>query len=104
MQEPETRLFYFYVKSTAVGATLFFMSAGPAGADSDTAVVYVGWQQSEKATVRPSGDIARHPKVKKPTGKPKTVVGIGWVKKIKKTWMMHLQHGRRLGVWSYLQS
>ena len=78
------------------------MSAVAAGADSVTAVVYVGWQQSEKTTVRPSGDIARHPKVKKPTGKPKTVVGIGWVKKIKKTWMMHLQHGYRGGVWSYL--
>jgi len=78
------------------------MSAVAAGADSVTAVVYVGWQRNEKATVRPSGDIARHPKVKKPTGKPKTVVGIGWVIKIKKTWMMHLQHGCRHGVWSYL--
>jgi hypothetical protein len=73
---PETRLFYFYVKSTAVGAILFFMSAGPAGADSVTAVIYVGWQRSAKATVRLSGDIARHPKVKEPIVKPKTVVGM----------------------------
>jgi hypothetical protein len=73
---PETCLFYFYVKSTAVGAILFFMSAGPAGADSVTAVVYVGWQRSEKATARLSGDTARLQKVKKPTAKPKTVVGM----------------------------
>jgi hypothetical protein len=79
---PEACLFYFYVNFTAIGAILFFMSAGPAGVDSVTAVVYVGWQRNEKATVRPSGDIARHPKGKKPTGKPKTVVGIGWIKKI----------------------
>jgi len=77
------------------------MSAVAAGADSVTAVVYVGWQRNEKATVRPSGDIARHPKVKKPTGKPKTVVGIGWIKKIKKTWMMHLPDDYRHGVWVY---
>jgi len=52
------------------------MSAGPAGADSVTAVVYVGWQRSEKATARLSGDTARLQKVKKPTAKPKTVVGM----------------------------
>lgn len=52
------------------------MSVDVAGADSVTAVVYVGWQRNEKATVRPSGDIARQPKVKKPIVKPKTVVGI----------------------------
>jgi hypothetical protein len=73
---PETYLFYFYVKSIAVGAILFFMSAGPAGADRDTAVIFVGWQRSEKATARPSGDIARHPKARKPTVKLKTVAVI----------------------------
>jgi len=41
------------------------MSAGAAGADSVTAVVYAGWQPSEKATVRLSVDIARQTKVKK---------------------------------------
>ena len=85
-----------------VGASLFFMSAAAAGADSVTAVVYVDWQRSEKATARLSGDTARPPKVKKPTAKPKTVVGMVWAKKIQKTWMMHLQHGYRHGVWSYL--
>jgi hypothetical protein len=73
---PEARLFYFYVKSTVVGASLFFMSAAAAGADSVTAVVYVDWQRSEKATARLSGDTARPSKVKKPTAKPKTVVGM----------------------------
>jgi len=52
------------------------MSAAPAGADSVTAVIYVGWQRSEKATARLSSDIARPPKVKKPIVKPKTVVGM----------------------------
>jgi len=73
---PETRLFYFYVKSTAAGAILFFMSAAPAGADSVTVVMDVGWQRKEKATVRLSSDTARHPKAKKSTAKPKTVVGM----------------------------
>ena len=73
---PETRLFYFYVKSTAVGANLFFMSAGLAGEGSVTAVTYVGWQRNEKATVRPSDDTARQLKGKKPIATPKTVVGM----------------------------
>jgi hypothetical protein len=50
------------------------MSAVAAGTDSVTAVVYVGWLRSEKATVRLSGDIARQHKAKKPTAKLKTVV------------------------------
>jgi len=54
----------------------FFMSAGPAGADSVTAVVYAAWQRSEKATVMLSCDPVRQPKVKKPTAKLKTVVGM----------------------------
>jgi hypothetical protein len=70
------------------------MSAGAAGADSVTAVVYAGWQPNEKATARPSGDTARHPKVKMLIAKPKTVVGMDGVKIIKKKWMMHLQHRR----------
>jgi len=52
------------------------MSAVAAGADSVTAVVYVGWQRHEKATARLSGDTARQPKEKKPTAKLKTVVGM----------------------------
>ena len=52
------------------------MSAVAAGADSVTAVVYAGWQRSEKATVRLSDDIARPPKVKKPIARLKTVVGM----------------------------
>ena len=78
------------------------MSAAPAGADSATAVMNVGWQPNENSAATPKDDIARHPKVKKPTAKLKTAADIGWVKKIKKTWMMHLQHGYRHGVWSYL--
>ena len=52
------------------------MSAVAAGADSVTAVVYVDWQRSEKATARLSGDTARLPKVKKLIAKRKTVVGM----------------------------
>jgi hypothetical protein len=95
---PKTHLFYFYVKSTAVGASLFFMSAVAAGAGSVTAAMYVGWQRNRKATARLSGDTARQQKGKKPIAMPKTAADIGWVKKIKKTWMMHLQHGCRGGV------
>ena len=53
------------------------MSAVAVGADSVTAVVYAGWQRSEKVTVKLSGGTVRHPKVKKPTVKPKTVVDMG---------------------------
>jgi hypothetical protein len=50
------------------------MSAVAAGADSVTAVIYVGWQRSEKATARLSDDIARRPKAKRLTVNLKTVV------------------------------
>ena len=52
------------------------MSAVAAGADSVTAVVYVGWQQNEKTTARPSDDTARQQKGKKLIAKRKTVVGM----------------------------
>jgi hypothetical protein len=78
------------------------MSAAPAGADSVTVVMDVGWQPNENSAAKPKADIVRHLKVKKPTAKLKTAADIGWVKKIKKTWMMHLQHGYRGGVCSYL--
>ena len=50
------------------------MFAGPAGADSVTAVMVVGWQPNEKATARLSDDTARRPKAKRRTVNPKTVV------------------------------
>ena len=78
------------------------MSAAAAGAGSVTVVMDVGWQPNENSAAKPKDDIARHLKVKKPTAKLKTAADIGWVKKIKKTWMMHLQQGYRGGVWSYL--
>jgi hypothetical protein len=64
--------------------------------------MYVGWQRSKKVTAKPKDDIAKRPRAKKPTVKLKTAADIGWVKKIKKKWMMHLQHGYRGGVCSYL--
>jgi hypothetical protein len=78
------------------------MSAAPAGADSATVVMDVGWQPNENSAAKPKDDIAKRSRAKKPTAKLKTAADIGWVKKIKKTWMMHLQHGYRDGVWSYL--
>jgi hypothetical protein len=78
------------------------MSAAPAGADSVTVVKDVGWQPNENSAAKPKDDIVRHPRAKKPTAKLKTAADIGYAKKIKKTWMMHLQHGYRGGVCSYL--
>ena len=78
------------------------MSAAPAGADSVTVVMDVGWQPNENSAAKPKDDTAKRPRAKKPTAKLKTAADIGWVKKIKKTWMMHLQHGYRGGVCSYL--
>jgi hypothetical protein len=77
------------------------MSAAPAGADSVTVVMDVGWQPNENSAAKHKDDIAKRPKAKKPIAKPKPAAGTGWKKKIKKTWMMHLQHGYRHGVWSY---
>ncbi len=78
------------------------MSAAPAGADSVTVVMDVGWQPNENSAAKPKDDIAKRPRAKKPTAKLKTAADIGCAKKIKKTWMMHLQHGYQGGVWSYL--
>ena len=94
---------YFTFTSTSLrGAILFFMSAVAAGADSATAVMDAGWQPNENSAAKPKDDIAKRPRAKKPTVMPKTAAGIGWVKKIQKTWMMHLQHHYRDGVCSYL--
>jgi len=59
-----------------VGVILFFISVGPAGEGSVTAVIIADWQHNERAIVRPRGDIARLLKAKKPTVKPKTAAGM----------------------------
>jgi len=73
---PEAHLFYFYVKFTAVGVILFFISVDLAGEDSVTAVIIADWQRKEKAIARPNNDIGRPPKAKKPTVNPKTAAGM----------------------------
>ncbi len=67
------------------------MCAGVALGGRHTAVTHVVLLQNETITERPSGDTVRASKVKKPTVRPKTVVVMDGVKKVKKTWMMQLQ-------------
>ena len=71
---PETCPFYFYFKFVVVGAILFFISVGLAGEDIVTAVILAGWQPNENSAAKPKDDIAKHPRAKKPTVKPKIAV------------------------------
>jgi hypothetical protein len=64
-------------------------------------VIIAGWQPNENSAAKPKDDIAKRPRAKKPTAMPRTAAGIGCVKKIKKTWMMHLPDDYRHGVWGY---
>jgi hypothetical protein len=75
------------------------MSAELVGEDSVTAVIPADRQPNENSAAKPKDDIAKHPRVKKPTAMPKTAAGIGCVKKIKEIWMMQLPHGYRHGVY-----
>ena len=52
------------------------MFADIAGEGRLTVVLSVSLPANDITTVRPKGDIAKPPKVKKPTVKPKTVVGM----------------------------
>jgi hypothetical protein len=68
--------FCYYVKFVAAGVILFFMSVGAVGEDRLTAVMNVVLPANAKTTARPKGDIAKRLEGKKPTAKPKTVVGM----------------------------
>ena len=48
-------------------------------------------QQDERSIERPNSDTDKLSRVKKPTVRTKTAVGMGGVKKKKKTWMIKLQ-------------
>ncbi|MFH1993722.1 MAG: hypothetical protein ABIK98_15180 [Pseudomonadota bacterium] len=68
--------FCYYVKFVVAGVVLFFMSVGVVGEDRLTAVMNAVLPANAKTTARPKGDIAKLLKAKKPTAKPKTVVGM----------------------------
>jgi hypothetical protein len=91
---PERCPLYYYFKFDVVGAGVFSMCVGPVGGGRPIAVIHVGLLQNETIIERPSGNIVRASKVKKPTVRPKTAVGMDGVKKVKKTWMMQLQQGQ----------
>ena len=56
-----------------------------------TAVIHAVLLQDERTTERPSGVTVKPSKVKKPTVRTKTAVGMDGVKKVKKTWVIKLQ-------------
>ena len=67
------------------------MYAGVASGGRSTAVICAVLRPDERITERPSGDTVKASKVKKPTVRPKTAVGMDGVEKVKKTWMIKLQ-------------
>jgi len=82
---------YYYFKFNVAGAGVFSLCAGVALEGRHTAVIPAVLPQNERTTERPNDDTVRPSKVKKPTVRPKTAVGMDGVRKVKKTWMMQLQ-------------
>jgi hypothetical protein len=70
----------------------FSISAEAASEGKPTAVIHAGSLENEKITVRHKDGTVKPIKVKKTIVKPKTADGMAGVKKVKKTWMMQLQH------------
>ena len=66
-----------------------------------TAVIHAGSPENEKITVRHKGGTAKPIKGKRPTAKPKIVAGMDGVKKVKKTWMIHLPQCCPHGIWGF---
>jgi hypothetical protein len=75
-----------------------FTFVGVAFGAKFTVPASVGSPADAKIIARPREDIGRPKKGKKPTAKPKIVVGKARLRKIKKTWMIHLQQHCRHGV------
>ena len=61
-----------------------------------------GLPENVKIIAKPKEDTARPKRAKRTTVNLKTVADTAMLEKNQKTWMMHLQHGYRHGVWSYL--
>ena len=70
----------------------FSVSADAALEGKPTAVIHAGWLENEKITARHKDGTVKPIKVKKTTVKPKIAGDMAGVKKVKKTWMMQLQH------------
>ena len=56
-----------------------------------TAVIFAVLRQDERIAGRPSSVTVKPSKVKKPTVRTKTAVGMDGLKKVKKTWVIKLQ-------------
>ena len=64
-------------------------------------MIHVGSLENEKITARHKDGIAKPIKGKRPTVKPKIVAGMVGVKKVKKTWMIHLPQCCPHGLWGF---
>jgi hypothetical protein len=83
---------FYYLKFSVGGVGVYSICVGVASGGRHTAVICAVLQQGERITERPNSDTAKLSKVKKPTVRAKIAVGMGGVKKVKKTWMIKLQH------------
>jgi hypothetical protein len=72
---PEACSFCYHFNTDADGAMSHFVFAGAAFGVRLTVVTRVGCTVGAKIIARPSADIGRPKRVKKPTARPKTVVG-----------------------------
>jgi len=64
-------------------------------------VIHAGSLENEKITARHRDGTAKPIKGKRPTAKPKIAAGMDGVKKVKKTWMIHLPQCCPLGLWGF---
>lgn len=74
------------------------MSVGAAGGGRPTVVIDVGMPADATIIGMHSAVIVKAPGVKKPTVKPKIVVAMDGVEKIKKIWMMQLPQDGPQGI------
>jgi hypothetical protein len=79
----------------------FSVFAEDASEGRPTAVSHAGLPENEKITVRHKDGTAKPIKGKRPTARPKIAVGMGGVKKVKKTWMIHLPQCCPNGLWGF---
>jgi len=64
-------------------------------------VIHAGLLENERITARHKDGTAKPIKGKKTTAKPKIAAGMDGVKKVKKTWMIHLPQHYPHGLWRF---
>jgi hypothetical protein len=93
--------FFYWSKFAADGVSWFSVSAEAALEGKPTAVIHAGLLENKRITARHKDGTAKPIKGKKTTAKPKIAAGMDGVKKVKKTWMIHLPQHHPHGLWEF---